>query len=331
MPLTNAQFGIIMRGYEARQLKNHQLERSRRDDVYEKIPAYRELDEAIGNLSLARYVQTMKAQDSSPEEYHHTISTITMQKRQLLVKHGFSPSYLDRIYDCPDCEDSGFVRLGTSEEETSTKCHCFYAQEIDLLYQQSNLKETLKKNNFETLSFDFYEGEDLIRFRKAADASRGFADSFSQVYRNLYFYGAVGTGKSFLSECIAEKVMRSGFSVLYFSAVQFFEHLSYQAFDAKDKSESSRFHEDMIACDLLIIDDLGTELINAFVNSRLFSCLNERDLRHKATVISTNLDLKNVQALYSERIFSRISSHFDIYKLTGPDIRMIKKYQANRK
>jgi DNA replication protein DnaC len=141
----------------------------------------------------------------------------------------------------------------------------------------------------------------------------------------------VGTGKSFLSCCIARELLDAGKSVKYFSAGALFDKISDLTFRSKEKETRSYFYQELYDCDLLIIDDLGTELVNAFVASELFDCLNERHLREKATIISSNISLEELRDHYSERIFSRITSHFELLKFTGPDIRMYKKRIANRK
>ena len=166
---------------------------------------------------------------------------------------------------------------------------------------------------------------------KAVDSAMnsGSKKKSEQDYHNLFFYGTVGTGKSFLSGCIASELLESGHSVIYFSASGLFDALARYAFDSRAKEALSGFYEDLYHCDLLIIDDLGTEMTNTFVASQLFSCLNERHLRKNATIISTNLSLEELRDRYSDRVFSRITSHYDLCKLTGPDIRMCKKRMQN--
>lgn len=127
-----------------------------------------------------------------------------------------------------------------------------------------------------------------------------------------------------MSGCIASELLQTGHSVIYFSASGLFDTLARYAFDSRAKEALSGFYEDLYNCDLLIIDDLGTEMTNTFVASQLFSCLNERHLRKNATIISTNLSLEELRDRYSDRVFSRITSHYDLCKLTGPDIRMCK-------
>ena len=150
-------------------------------------------------------------------------------------------------------------------------------------------------------------------------------------YQNLLFYGTVGTGKSFLSNCIASALIEKGHSVIYFSAGDLFAKISEYAFRKNGRDSDSNPYEDIYNCDLLVLDDLGTELTNSFVVSQLFTCLNERHLRRKSTVISTNLPMEDLRDRYSDRIFSRIVSNYDICKLSGQDVRIYKKRMLNRK
>ena len=230
---------------------------------------------------------------------------------------GFPADYLEPIYDCKDCKDTGYV--------DGHKCHCFRQAEISLLYEQSNISRMLEKENFSTLSYEYYQGEDLIRFQNAVEECKKFTQNFRLDYRNLFFYGTVGTGKSFLSGCIAKELLEAGNSVIYFSAAGLFEALSQLSFDYKNKDELHGIYDGLYQCDLLIIDDLGTELTNNFVTSQFFSCLNERHMRRKSTIISTNLSLEELRNRYSDRIFSRITSNYTICKLSGTDVRMYKR------
>ena len=169
----------------------------------------------------------------------------------------------------------------------------------------------------------------MERFQKAVSISKDFVQNFKQDYHNLFFYGTVGTGKSFLSGCVANELLQKGYSVIYFSASGLFETLARYSFDANSKESLYDFYDDLYNCDLVIIDDLGTEMTNSFVSSQLFACLNERLLRRNATIISTNLSLEELRNRYSDRVFSRITSNYELCKLTGPDIRMSKKRSAN--
>ena len=233
-------------------------------------------------------------------------------------------NYFEPVYECPDCKDTGYIGW--------KPCHCFKQQAIDLIYTQSNIKDILTKENFSTLSLDYYSDSNVnpatgltsLATAKAAVARcHEFVDQFDNTFANLYFFGDTGIGKTFLSNCIAKELLDSGHSVIYFTAFQLFDILSKGVFE-KD-ADAIATHQNIFDCDLLIIDDLGTELSNSFTTSQLFLCLNERILRQKSTIISTNLNMNQVADIYSERVLSRIMTYYTIIKLFGEDIRSKKR------
>lgn len=289
----------------------------RRQQVYAQLPEYRELDASVGATSIAHARLLLDGDDSSLEELKRELASRAERRRILLSQAGYPPDYLEPFYDCADCRDTGYIG--------SEKCHCFRQLEVTLLYEQSGIQEMIARENFDTLSTAYYEGEDLQRFENAVAISHKFVDEFKKSYQNLLFYGTVGTGKSFLSGCIARELLSQGRAVIYFSASGLFETLARYSFDTKSRETLYNFYKDLYNSDLVIIDDLGTEITNSFVTSQLFSLLNERHLRQKATIISTNLNLEEMRDRYSDRIFSRITSNYSLCKLTGPDIRMYKK------
>ena len=323
MALTNSQYNTIMKTYEEKQLASRQELDAKIAHVNKNVPRYRELSEQISSLAVKQAFLMLEQDAGNKEEFKNTLSKLRKEKEQVLLDAGYPSDYLEPVYVCPDCKDTGYIGL--------EKCHCFKQQIINLLYQQSNIHEMLKETNFSNLSYEYYEGEDFIRFENAVKTCKDFIDCFNSDYHNLFFYGTVGTGKSFLSGCIAKELIDQGKSVIYFSSTGLFEKLTALSFDYNAKEDKAELYEDLYSCDLLIIDDLGTELTNNFSSSQFFSCLNERILRKKSFIISTNLSLQELRDRYSDRIFSRITSNFKLCKITGPDIRMYKKRLTTRK
>ena len=323
MALTNSQYNTIIKTYEEKQLIARRILEDRQTRVYQTIPQYQELSSRISSLSLEYASRLLDGDTSALEELKSSLALLRKEKAQLLIKEGFPLDYLEPRFECSSCKDTGYIG--------HEKCHCFKQKIISLLYQQSNIRDLLTEHNFSTLSYDFYEGEDLVHFQNAVKTCYDFIDCFNSDYHNLFFYGTVGTGKSFLSGCVAKELMDRGHSVIYFSSAGLFEKLSQISFDYNSKEKQADLYEDLYSCDVLIIDDLGTELTNHFSSSQFFSCLNERILRKKSIIISTNLSLQELRDRYSDRIFSRITSNFKLCKITGPDIRMQKKRLNNRK
>ena len=246
---------------------------------------------------------------------------------KLLTSAGYPENYLEPVYECPDCKDTGYIG--------NEKCHCFKKAIIELLYEQSNIKKIPEDADFSNFRLDYYSRShyDKKTGRSAREAMentleicRHFVDSFGTEFHNLFLYGDVGVGKTYLSTCIAKEIINREFSVIYFSAPQLFNTLAQNTFDKKDV-DARNMSEYIFECDLLIIDDLGTEYTNSFIASQFFTCINERLLHRKSTIISTNLSLESLADLYTERSFSRITSSYSLLKIIGDDIRIKKKLE----
>lgn len=323
MPLTNTQYDEIMRKYNRIQSRRQRLLQEHREEIQALLPRVTEINHEISDASMkkARELLMGLPSDWSLED---TIRTLAEERQALLLAHGYPADYLELSYDCPRCRDTGYIG--------SKKCECFKRAAIELLYAQSQLSDVLEKENFDTFEESFYPeklidestGQSALDMaRSAVRAAKDFVAHFDIQFENLYFYGNTGVGKTFLTHCIARELIESGHSVIYFSACELFDELAKKTFHSRDDGPGlPDYVED---CDLLIIDDLGTELTNSFVSTRLFLLINERLAHKKSTVISTNLEIGAFSEMYSERTFSRIFSNYTICKLIGRDIRIQKK------
>jgi len=314
--LTNAQYESIIREYEEKQNKSRRELTKRRELIRETVPGYTALEDAAASFASSFTKRLIEGDPDAKKELSEALENLRLQKEELLSSNGYPSDFLEPVYECPDCRDTGYIG--------QEKCHCFKKKMIDLLYSQSNLWGVLETENFDTLSYQYFSGEDLANYQKAVALCKEFVASFDSHHRNLLFTGTVGTGKTFLSNCIAKALIDTAHSVIYFSAIELFDTFSKNVF-GKDKEALFAFYEDLYNCDLIIVDDLGTEMVNPFVTSYFFSFLNERQLRGKSTLISTNLNLTELNNLYSERICSRIIGNYEICVLTGSNIRIQKK------
>ena len=330
MALNNSQYNIIMRIYDQRQSENRHNRERRIEEVYSAIPRIKEIEDAISSSAVARAKELLFGGNETERslQLSESIKALIHEKNDLLEKNGFSSDYMELKYDCDACKDTGYIG--------DEKCHCFKQAVIDMLYTQSNLKQILCKENFDTFSFSYYNDDipnpvnnltPYQNIKKVYSVCQEFIENFDASFQNILFYGDTGTGKTFLTNCIANELIKRSKSVIYLTAISLFDLFSKQAFsnDADDVITSKDLEQYLFDCDLLIIDDLGTESPNSFTNSKLFYCLNERFLREKSTIISTNLSLEMINGLYSERIYSRIVSNYTLLKLFGDDIRIKKK------
>ncbi|MCH5273091.1 MAG: ATP-binding protein [Lachnospiraceae bacterium] len=322
----------LLRQYEETRMRHLREQRARRDDIYAKLPEIAAFDSRIAESSVAAARAALNGDTAALERLSDTNRLISAQKEKVLREAGYPKDFLELTYTCPDCKDTGFI--GTE------KCHCFKQALTLALSKNSTLAHILEKENFETFSFSYYDDltadpqlhltpRDNIRM-VVADARR-FVDEFDTGCRNLLIYGNTGVGKTFLTNCIAKALMDTAHHVVYVTSHTLFETFEAHRFDRSEDFEDTTLYHYIFNCDLLIIDDLGTELSNAFTNSWLYTCVNERHLRQNATIISTNLSLEQLRDRYSERIFSRITGNYTLLKLIGKDIRVLKRMEeANR-
>ena len=327
MALTRDQFDVIANSYNDRQLNNKIKLNRRIEEVYEKIPLIKDLDGQIGVLAGRALRLSLSGNSSAKDTLREDIALISEQKKAALLAGGYSADYLDEIFTCPKCKDTGFI--------DGKPCECLKAEVVRLLYSRSELKEILERENFDTFEYDLYS-DDYIdpdtgisaaeNIDAVVDHCHYFINNFDKTFDNLLFYGRAGTGKTFLINCIANELINKSHTVLYLTAVSFFDLLSKITFNQKESSAFGQItkHE-LLQCDVLIIDDLGSEMANSFTNSALFDCLNYRLIHHKSTIISTNFSLSDLNEVYTDRTFSRILGNYNTFKIFGDDIR-IKKF-----
>ena len=328
MPLTNTQYDQIMRQYNARQAAHQRTLEAHTREISVRIPRITEINREIGSASIKKAKQLLSGQ-ADDWDLKTVIQELSEERRRLLTDYGYPADYLELHYDCKKCRDTGFI--------DGKKCSCFKQAAIELLYEQSKLSDILSRENFDTFDEGWYDADDMDEAtgksslelaRIARKQAWDFTQHFQNAFNNLFFYGHTGVGKTFLTHCIAREIIEQGHSVIYFSAYDLFDELAKRTFHSYDNSPD--LPDYVGECDLLIIDDLGTELTNTFVQSRLFLLINERLTQKKPTIISTNLEIGAFSEMYSERTFSRIFSNYTMIKLTGRDIRFQKKLSGGK-
>ena len=323
MGLTNPQYEKILRDYDRKQAENRALQESRIREAYRKIPQLQETEEALADLSYQRVQCRLTGDAEKSRRLERQVADLREERKVLLASGGFPPDYLELPSHCPICHDTGFVE--------GKKCRCFQQAAVDLLFPDYPIHEKLKEENFSTFSLEYYDREPweggespYEHARQVLRQCKRFVADFEPGKENLLLMGSTGTGKTFLSNCIAEALMRRGISVIYLSANQLFEALADHAY-AREEPEQAENYRWILDSDLLIVDDLGTELNNALVSSELFFCLNERAIRRKSTLISTNLSMNQIRAGYSERVVSRLMENYRLVRLYNSDIRLKKR------
>lgn len=323
MPLMNAQYDAIMRSYARKQAASRRKLDERLAHIQKQIPELSSLETSLASLRAQKVRAAIEGDQKELVQLNQELTQLCDTRERLLQEHGYSLADLSPSYDCSDCQDTGYIG--------NEKCHCFLQAEIDLLYHQSHLKEVLDRENFHTFSYSWYEGPERELMRHHVMDAELFIEAFDRDFQNLLLLGKVGAGKTFLSNCIAKELMDTGHSVVYLTAFQLFQLLSKAVFNKGHSREETELeaYPYIFDCDLLIIDDLGTELPNSFTVSQFFLCINERILRRKSTLISSNLDIGALEDTYSDRILSRIISSYTILQFPETDIRVKKKLHEN--
>ena len=319
MNLSAAHFDSIMREYDNQRLENMHGLNARTQAVYDKFPEIKQIDQQISELAEKFATSFTTEGIMSFAQYKEKLSDLRMEKEALLKCYRIEPKELQMQYRCPDCQDTGYIE--------NEKCHCLKQRIIDEMYQQSNLREILNAENFSTLSYRYYDQENMEKMQVAIETCTKFAENFDKTFENILLCGTVGIGKTFLSNCIAKEILDKGHSVLYLSAFQLFDLMAKNSFSGNAPKEDfvAKQYPHIFESDLLIIDDLGTELANSFTLAGFFLVINERILRKKSTIISTNLSPQEILTTYTERTASRIISNYTMLKLSGSDIRLKKK------
>lgn len=313
---------------EKRREENRAEQRRRIERVYAAAPAIKEYD-----LQLRRQMaELVRLTVSGPKGLNEKLDelkrrNLELQRRrgEALVELGYTVEYLDDIFSCPKCRDSGTYKGGV--------CSC-----LEKLYNAELTKElgTLLKNgdeSFERFDLGYYDGAPAASGISSRDVMQAtysgclrFADNFPNVSGSLLLQGGTGLGKTYLSACIARVVARKGFSVCYDSAsaaLDAFERQKFSRDPAEAEIAAARVRR-MLSCDLMILDDLGTEMLTPMSQSALYTLINTRLNEGRRTVISTNLETEELERRYSPQICSRIEGEFIPLPFVGQDIRRIK-------
>ena len=296
------------------------MQQARLAEAYEKLPRLRQIDSQLRKSMILAAQAAFAGGKNSLDEVRQA-NKVLQQERQDLIAANFPADYLSDAPLCPHCGGEGYVG--------STMCSCL--QEKCRQEQKKELS-LLNSNNEEFSAFrlDFYPDRVDPNFgaspraimKRNFDISRKFADTFTPNSGNLLFVGGTGLGKTFLSACIARAVAEGGYSVAYETASQLMSKLEKHRFNPDEQTAEAVKKID--SCDLLIVDDLGTELPGNFVTAALYALVNERLLANKPMVISTNLNIDEIARRYSPQIASRLQGSFQRLTFVGDDIRVLK-------
>lgn len=302
---------------------NEKLMEERLLEVYTRVPELRSIDAQLRALMSQVISASLKKGEAAKREIDALSEKSLMlcgEKAESLVAAGFPANYLDDVYSCALCRDTGYTHKGAV-------CSCLMKlyEEEKAAYLSSIPGH--EGDSFSAFSLDYYQGADREIMAMTLESCRSYALGFGEDSRNLLFRGGTGLGKTFLSGCVAKAVSDKGYSVVYETAgdaFAAFEDRKFSRDPALAEAAGERVRR-ILDCQLLILDDLGTEMSTSFTHSALYNIVNSRLTSGKKTIISTNLSASEMAERYTPQVMSRIGGEYDTVPFRGRDIRAIKK------
>ncbi len=306
---------MILSGFR---LSSAEKQLSRTAEIYKKFPEFEEIDKEITDSGITAARLALKQGSASEKEYDKLSKKLTEleeKKVEILTKNGYPADYMSSVHNCPHCKDTGFV--------DGNMCICYRT----ILSKYDLDKISGKKTaDFSDFRLDYYSDihnekygtSPRAHMREIFEYCKSYAESFSPASDNILMYGGVGLGKTFLCNCISSTLTAAGYNVIFQSAYNVFELISKNKFNYKAGYDPAP--EKFYNCDLLILDDLGTEFITEYTVASLFDIMNHRLTMGKPLIINANLSLKDMEKRYSDRIVSRLLTFRHLLFL-GSDIR----------
>jgi len=287
----------------------------RKNALHAEIPALRALDREISSVGIRVMQKALAGGDVQSEvarmkEEH---GALRARRAQLLQQYGYPADYTDIRYRCEACLDTGFRGVNM--------CSCMRRELILAGYESSGLGRLMQSQSFESFSLQYYTGKERSDMEVNLRTLRDFAENFSERRgTNFLLAGPTGLGKTHLSTAAAKTVIDAGYDVLYDTAQGMFTSFENARFRRGGEEEGER-EEHCMQCDLLIVDDLGTEMTNTFTLACLYNVINTRLNNGLSTVINTNLSFTELRSRYADRITSRLFGEFRLLVFSGRDIR----------
>lgn len=295
----------------------------RRSEVRSKCPEYSAVEAQLhaAGLALTRCVLDGAEQLGTIRQ---SIEKAQAEKKRILKKLDLPENYLDGVYSCERCRDTGF-------DENGHRCECLKRMISEYIGVNSNMTELMRAQTFESFDFSLFSSQPDVKGRSVLDVIKkahamalAFADGFGTHSDNLYFYGDAGKGKTYLSSCVANRVLSKGYSVYYQSAfrlMDIMEKLKFGRYDEEEAPQAEYEAKYAYDTDLLIIDDVGTEFVTAYSSAAMYDLINSRLNLGKNTIISSNLAPSGIDRQYGERMMSRIVGAYKPIPFIGMDLR----------
>jgi len=329
--MDNSYLKNILKEYEQKRLNADRDLALRKQTLYSKNPRLKQIDDELDNYAINTAKLILSSNQNSINSFFEKKEKLDNEKKSILKSMGKTETELYPIYECELCKDTGYIDTPSG----TVMCNCLKQQLFNMEYNKANIGN-FKKENFDNFNINLYSNEvnkkdyksdispreNMLNIKKTAE---NFIDNFDNPEeKNLLFRGYSGLGKTFLSNCIANELLKKNKTVLYQTAPVMFDEIIKYRF--KDPNANQNILKNILNADLLIIDDLGTENINGMQFTELFNIINTRllnqDNKITKTIISTNYTLQQIHDVYEHRISSRIVGYYTVCKFFGDDIRL---------
>lgn len=297
----------------------------RREQLYLQEPRLQEIDRELSQIGIDTAKAVLKSADSALSMRQLAKRSLALQKEydDILDQLGLQKNALEPVYVCDKCNDTGYIE----KDNRTVVCDCLKKLMGDIACEKLNAESPLKLCTFESFNLNYYsdrpDASGSVPFNRMSNIfnyCRNYADNFTASSRSLVMRGATGLGKTHLSLAIANEVIRKGMSVVYVSAPDILSKLEREHFNHNYHEEENTFNS-LMKCDLLIIDDLGTEFVTLFTISTVYNLFNSRILSGKPMIMNTNLTINELLTTYSQRFVSRMMGSCDKLEFIGEDIR----------
>ncbi len=317
-------FKKVREEFENKRLEAENSAEKRRAEAESQIPGLAETDKKLERTGPRLMAIALHRSNETVEDVKADVTRLRAEHEELLKSAGFAPDYTDPHYACDLCSDTGYYG--------NRICACMRAALNEASYEAAGISKLIKNCTFESFDLDYYKADqkDYRNMRQNYLFIKDYAEKFTTDSTGLLLFGGTGLGKTHLSVALAKRVTDRGFDVLYTGAVGLLGDFERERFNNSTGTESGYSVESYYTCELLVIDDLGSEISNSFTTSILYDLVNRRINSSLPTVISTNLTHEELSARYSDRLVSRFFGSYISLMFTGKDIRMLKRLRQDR-